>query len=103
MRSLSPNALKNETAPPAPTRTATRFGTVRSALMLTLDVDGRGDPAGNTVTKPPRVGPSTVTFSITTVASDGTGERPAMVTVNVWSSPTGTAAVPMPLRVSTTR
>src|SRR5262245_38635620 len=97
------------TLPPVPSFDTTRLATVKFCTKLRFDAVGRGEPHGNTVTKPGRVGSVTVTFSATDVALAGTPARPA-----TWTSTTAfgvvmpipccsPSAVGWPGRVSRTR
>ena len=75
-RWVVPTLLYRRIAPSGPSLTTTRLATVWSAAMLRLDVSGRELPDGHTVTYPPRVGATTVTFMTTAAASAGTEPTP---------------------------
>jgi hypothetical protein len=94
-----PDPLNTTIEPAVPTFTFTAFGITAPATKFRFDAVGRLSPFGNTVTYPPAVGCTAVTFSATAAASTGT--PPTFVTAIVRAVFAGIH--PPLLRVSTTR
>ena len=67
----TPFRTKRHTCPFVPSRARTAFGIVCPATTFRLEASGRGNPQGNTVTKPGPLASVAVTFSTTALASAG--------------------------------
>ena len=72
-------------------------------IRLRFDDNGRGEPPGYTVTKPPALASVAVTLRATADTPAGTVPTPATFTVTTASGAGLPIGTPMPLRVSSTR
>src|ERR1039458_1335592 len=91
-------------APSAPTGTMARLETVRPLTKFRLDTSGLPPPSAKADTQPGAAGWLTVRF--TTTADTPTAGTPSLPTTGSTRSapgPTGAAAAPMPVWVSSTR
>ena len=78
-----PSALNTDTCPPTPMPTTTMFGTTWPGTKFRLELPGSGEPAGNTVRKPPAVGATAVTLRATATAVIGMAARPLIGTLRI--------------------
>ncbi len=99
IRSVEPAELNRVTLPSTPTLAMTRFGIDSPGTKFRFDANGRGDPAGYTVTNPGAVGPVTVTFN-TTAPTPPAGTPPRPATVRSTAAPPPRA--PPPANVAST-
>src|ERR1035437_2506906 len=96
--------LCSRMAPSAPTGTMARLETVRPLTKFRLDTSGLPPPSAKADTQPGAAG--WVTVRLTTTADTpvaGTPARPATGSTRSGAGPTGAAAAPMPVWVSSPR
>src|SRR5262245_55778587 len=94
----------NDTDPPVPNFTVTRFGIVCPAEKFRFDASGGAPPVGNTVRTAARRGAVTGTLS-TTATAPVSGTTPRTATSRSTTDPAATlpTGAPLPTRVSRIR